>query len=218
MANNSVTAPTGIDKLSWWCNLLTVLNHGIFATLFIWRNIHAGGDFDMERAVRAEAGTICALTGCDSFDVAKRIALVLGEVLGKDADGTGTMWLGTIFFYYMGLEGCLHIGICIGGLIVLTPGPLGVRRCGLWAQKLYRSSLMLEMLLMDIPYTIIYSVVPIMYANSSHLNTQAGTFASGAHFGFFIALIAMLQHVSCVLDLWAYIVEVMRTPYKSNYD
>eukprot|EP00747_Dinoflagellata_sp_TGD_P182499 gnl/TRDRNA2_/TRDRNA2_36775_c0_seq1.p1 gnl/TRDRNA2_/TRDRNA2_36775_c0~~gnl/TRDRNA2_/TRDRNA2_36775_c0_seq1.p1 ORF type:complete len:216 (+),score=27.15 gnl/TRDRNA2_/TRDRNA2_36775_c0_seq1:70-717(+) len=211
--------PSGIDKLSWWSNLLSVANHGIFAALFIWRNIHAGGDFNMERAIRAEAGTLCAVQGCDPFDVAKHLVASLTEMFPEMVAVGPTISYASIFMYwYMLLEGCIHCCICIGGFRILLPGPSGARPSGFWAQRLYRVSLLSEIIIMDIFYMYMFTAFPLMYANSNLINTKAGSFSSGAHFGFFVAFLSMLNHTSCILDVWAYIIEVMRTPMKVASD
>ena len=188
--------------LSLWTQLF---NHGAFAALFLWRALTQVGaaseELSLERSMIAEVGTACYFLGCDPEYILPNTVKVMGRVLDKA--GTSEASAASFMYFYMSLEGVLHLGICAGAALML------LRRGGV---QTYRLSLLAELIIMDVFYCVIFTAVPygcIRYPGEciDNLGTpEIGGFVEGAHFACFIVTVAWLQHVSVLLDVVAWYV------------
>eukprot|EP00941_MAST-03F_sp_MAST-3F-sp1_P003126 g3126.t1 len=186
----------------WTFNLLTVLNHGIFAALFIWRTmISPEPADDILRALDVESKTMCTFLGCQHEEVKEismSVATKFFQFLGL---GNG----GKFMYWYMTLEGCFHLGICFGGLLLLLPC-----RRSRFAEKLYATSLLLEILIMDIPYTLgftggsYFCTLNFDRCFGDLPNITSGSWKAGGEYAAFIYTITWMQNLSCVVDWFTY--------------
>ena len=110
------------ESTTWAFNFLTFLNHGVFAALFLWRLAISpdGLTPDPTRALKVESETVCSMIGCDPVDVNKRSVAIIKPFFESSGLGDGAFFM----FWYMTLEGCLHLGICYGSFLLLFVGYL----------------------------------------------------------------------------------------------
>ena len=193
------------ESTTWAFNFLTFLNHGIFAALFLWRLVISpdGLSPDPTRALKVESETVCAMIGCDPVDVNRRSVAIIKPFFESSGLGDGAFFM----FWYMTLEGCLHIGICYGSFLLLF-----IKRTR-YAEKVYQWALLGEIILMDIAYTAGFNGVMYYCGFNSDKCvppnvSNNGTFIDGALYAYFILTVTWLQNISVIMDLVTYPVEL----------
>ena len=144
-----------------------------------------------------ETQTLCAALGCEPDAIIAPLTSAMRTLLPA-YNITEASWA-LFMFWYMSVEGVLHIGIVGGGLAQLWNGR---------ASRIFRWSLLLEMIVMDIAYTLMYSVLPYGCAASPAacgFRGDSGNFLDGVSLMTFLMTISWLQHISVLLDLltWA---------------
>jgi len=192
--------------------VLCFLNHGIFAALFIWRAIVRpdAASASLERSLLVETQFLCTGLGCDSQAIVSLFIDVYRAAVGwlglEESDAAAAM------FWYMSLEGVLHVGICAGAIVLM----LGNRA------RLFHAFLLAELLIMDVAYTVIFFAMP--YYCMRHLDVcfpggevgEGKSFYSGLHLAGFFMTLAWLQHMSVFLDVMAYGVLVLQPTLPSG--
>ena len=185
--------------------LFSVLNHGIFAALFLWRATgeHAG-EASLERSIAVETQTLCAALGCEPDAIIAPLTAALRTLLPA-YNITEASWA-LFMFFYMSVEGVLHLGIVFGGLAQLWSGR---------ASRVFRWSLLLEIVAMDVTYTFMYIALPYGCAASPTtcgFGTTSGDFLDGVSLMTFTMTISWLQHVSVLFDLLTFAVLKCEAP------
>lgn len=147
--------------------VLNSLNHLIYAVLFVVRSTYytevGSGDrpfyyesFFLEYLLPPGLSSMCGWkTGYDQ-------AVVLSTVMAANSGEGGKEVFGEVLasfitspefmFYYQIAEGTFHCMICVGSLWLLARSASGLL-------SLYRAGLWLEIIIMDIPYTISFTLL-----------------------------------------------------------
>lgn len=157
---------------------LNVGNHAIYAVLFVFRSLFYTGAGGSDRPFFFESYFLGWLSG-PSFFLPKLMgwpggeynqAMVLVWMKKVNATGSGAYpaWIApyigspAFMYYYQIAEGIFHLMIVFGGLRLAF-------KKGAWPPKerstelrLFRSGLLLELLIMDIPYVIAFSCLPFL--------------------------------------------------------
>eukprot|EP00930_Biecheleria_cincta_P086917 TRINITY_DN76171_c0_g1_i1.p1 TRINITY_DN76171_c0_g1~~TRINITY_DN76171_c0_g1_i1.p1 ORF type:complete len:219 (+),score=29.85 TRINITY_DN76171_c0_g1_i1:53-709(+) len=195
---------------------MTFLNHGIFAALFIWRQmLHFGKPVEVGRSLDVEFQTICAYGGCDAQQMKEVAASCFSHVFVALGVASDPMQVENAVRWYMCLEGNIHVAMCLGWLYIVLMGG---------GMKLYRWSLIAELWIMDIYYTLAFLVFPYGCILWPHVCMPESTIkmieswdvwlTAKAVMGLFT--IAWLQHLSVFLDVVTYLVTPTCIPVHGN--
>lgn len=180
-------------KLYWW----TVLHHGFYFVLFVWRVIDRevvshGTDQFMETAIDKESKTACLIFQCDAQRLESNLLTYATSLFFGTSAPTAedTEAVGALIYSYEMCEGILHTFIVFSG-VALGMSQSDSYSCA--ARLIHSLSLGLELVLMDIPYVAAFTYywVEINNPHTAVIQTMmqkgsadpAQAFVDGANFG-----------------------------------
>lgn len=181
---------------------LNVVNHGIYAVLFIIRSLFYTGVGGTDRPFYYESFFLGWLCGPSSMiptwfgwdnNQYNRIE-VLNWVTNANSASSGVFpnWLAQfvgnpMFMYgYQIAEGTFHLMIVAGGLRAFSQQLWSLRKKGDGSQRCFRYGLLLELIIMDITYVIGYSYLPL--------------FSVPGHWGL-TTIMMLIHHLNVVPDV-----------------
>jgi len=205
--------------LIWWARLFSLMNHFIYFALFANRLVVLGVSGGLEAGVdgharqhTSEAQLYCRVVSCDPEPV------ILNMNIGTELFAQANPWMpSTEFFYwYMNLEGVLHLFICTGAAVSCFGGVGLAKRW--FGASLYFWALVSELIIMDIYYFVVYTVCLLSTRNlidlvlDERIRMAVGVVSRdlavsvGDTVGFIIFL-SLLNHASIFYDVGAFLVE-----------